>query len=159
MFAKPWLRIGVNVATGDDDPADGDHDTFFNVLPTNHIYYGFADQLAFQNLWNSFVQLRLAPHPMLALNLFVHQFRLLENGRLALRRHRRLRPQVLRLLRRRRRTGYKNVGTEYDVVAIVTPHKAVTIEPASPGSTAAPSSRPPRERDVQFGYVAVELKY
>jgi hypothetical protein len=45
LFAKPWLRVGVNAASGDGDPGDGDHHTFFNLLPTNHIYYGFADQL------------------------------------------------------------------------------------------------------------------
>ncbi len=60
--ARPWLRLGVNAASGDTDPSDSHHGTFFNVLPTNHPYYGFADQLAFQNLVNSFLQLRLAPH-------------------------------------------------------------------------------------------------
>ncbi|HVH07019.1 MAG TPA: alginate export family protein, partial [Myxococcota bacterium] len=34
---KPWLRAGVNYASGDGDPTDGDHQTFFNLLPTNHI--------------------------------------------------------------------------------------------------------------------------
>ena len=66
----------MNAASGDGDPADGDHHTFFNVLPSNHPYYGFADQLAFQNLIDAFLQLRLAPDPRLALNLFVHWFRL-----------------------------------------------------------------------------------
>jgi hypothetical protein len=46
--------------------------TAFNLLPTNHLYYGLADQAAFQNLIKPFVQLRLAPHPKVSLNLFAH---------------------------------------------------------------------------------------
>src|SRR5262249_4204227 len=76
VFAKPWLGAGVNAASGDHDPTDGDHGTFFNMLPTNHLYYGFADQIALQNIVNPFVQLRFTPHPTLALNLFAHWFRL-----------------------------------------------------------------------------------
>jgi hypothetical protein len=158
VFAKPWLRIGVNVATGDDDPLDGDHDTFFNVLPTNHLYYGFADQLAFQNLWNSFVQLRLTPHPMLALNLFVHQFRLLEAddsryaGTGAFDESSFGFPAFAS-------NGFENVGTEYDVVATFTPHKAVTVEAGFAWLDGGAVFRTAAERDVQFGYVSVELRY
>lgn len=157
-FAKPWLRLGVNVATGDDDPADDDHDTFFNVLPTNHLYYGFADQLAFQNLWNSFVQLRLTPHPMLALNLFVHQFRLLERddsryaGTGAF-------DDTVFGYAAPAPNGMKNVGTEYDVVATFTPHKAVTVEAGFAWLDGGAVFRAAAERDVQFGYVSVELRY
>jgi hypothetical protein len=72
--SKPWLRLGVNVATGDDDPTDGDHETFFNLLPTNHLYYGFADRFAFQNLIDLIAQVRLAPHPRVGVNLMAHGF-------------------------------------------------------------------------------------
>jgi hypothetical protein len=75
---QPWLRVGLNAASGDDDPDDGDHRTFFNVLATNHLYYGFADQLAFQNLVDWFLQLRLAPLPRVDVSLFLHQFSLAE---------------------------------------------------------------------------------
>jgi hypothetical protein len=62
LFAKPWLRAGVNAASGDGDPADGEHHTFFNLLPTNHLYSGFADQVEFQNLIDAFLQLKATPH-------------------------------------------------------------------------------------------------
>jgi hypothetical protein len=158
VFAKPWLRIGVNAATGDSDPDDGDHSTFFNVLPTNHLYYGFADQLAFQNLWNPFVQLRLTPHPMLALNLFVHQFRLMEDddsryaGTGAFDGEAFGFPSFAS-------NGHRNVGNEYDVVATFTPHKAVTIEAGFAWLDGQAVFRTAAERDVQFGYVSVELRY
>lgn len=73
-WGEPWLRLGVDFASGDDSPSDGDHGTFFNVLPTNHPYYGYIDQQAFSNLVDLLVQFRLAPLPKLGLELFFHQF-------------------------------------------------------------------------------------
>jgi nitrite reductase (NADH) large subunit len=158
LFAKPWLRLGVNVASGDGDPGDGDHTTFFNMLPTNHLYYGFADQLSFQNLTNPFLQLRLAPHPMVAINFFVHWFELTNSDDM-----------------RYAGTGAydktsfgfpafpsggrRHVGIEYDVVATFTPHRTTTIEvgfshlDGGAMFSAAPS------RDVQFIYTSIELRY
>ena len=74
IWAKPWLRTGVNFATGDEDPGDGDRNTFFNILPTNHLYYGYADALAFSNLIDLLVQLKLSPLPKLGVELTFHQF-------------------------------------------------------------------------------------
>jgi hypothetical protein len=74
VYGKPWFRLGVNVASGDDDPDDGDSTTFFNMLPTNHLYYGFADQLAFQNLVDWFAQIMFWPHEKVLVNLMFHQF-------------------------------------------------------------------------------------
>jgi hypothetical protein len=71
---QPWIRTGVNIASGDGDSSDGDHRTFFNLLPTNHIYYGYADQFAFQNLIDFVLQLRLQPHEKLGLELMYHKF-------------------------------------------------------------------------------------
>jgi hypothetical protein len=62
------------VASGDDDPDDGDSTTFFNMLPTNHLYYGFADQPAFQNLVDWFAQIMFWPHEKVLVNLMFHQF-------------------------------------------------------------------------------------
>ncbi len=74
VWGKPWLRTGVNFATGDSDPDDGDRNTFFNILPTNHLYYGYADALAFSNLIDLMVQLKVSPTPKLGLELVFHQF-------------------------------------------------------------------------------------
>ena len=158
VFATPWLRIGLNVASGDDDPTDGDHDTFFNMLPSNHAYYGFADQLAFQNLWDSFVQLRVTPHPMLAVNLFVHQFRLLEHddsryaGTGAY-------DDTAFGFTASSSNGHRNLGTEYDLVATFTPHKAVTLEAGFSWLDGGAVFQSSAERDVEFGFVALELRY
>ena len=74
VWAKPWLRTGVNFASGDSNQDDGNHNTFFNIMPTNHLYYGYADQLAFANLIDLFVQLKLSPIPKLGVELVFHQF-------------------------------------------------------------------------------------
>jgi len=76
---EPWLRTGVNVASGDGNPDDGKHNTFFNLLPTNHLYYGSLDQLAFQNLINWFAQFKFSPIPKVAVNFFVHRFWLMSD--------------------------------------------------------------------------------
>lgn len=73
-WGAPHLRVGVNYASGDDDPSNGTRHTFFNVLPTNHGYYGYLDQFAFQNLIDLLVQLRVQPFDALALELDYHRF-------------------------------------------------------------------------------------
>lgn len=65
----PWLRGGIAYASGDDDAADRDHGTFFNMVPTNHKFYGYQDVVAFQNLTNVYGELRLQPHPKVRLAL------------------------------------------------------------------------------------------
>lgn len=57
----PWLRVGYDRSSGDDDPDDRSHRTFFQVLPTPRIYA----QLPFYNLMNDadfFTELILRPH-------------------------------------------------------------------------------------------------
>jgi hypothetical protein len=64
LWAGPWLRGGVNSGSGDGDPGDGRHGTFFQILPTPRIYAQFP----FYNMMNNqdvFVQALLRPHRML----------------------------------------------------------------------------------------------
>jgi hypothetical protein len=72
---SPWIRAGYFRSTGDGDPFDGDHTTFFQALPTPRIYARFP----FYNLMNNediFVQLRLKPHNRVALRGDAHHLRL-----------------------------------------------------------------------------------
>ncbi|MDP8218587.1 MAG: alginate export family protein [Candidatus Theseobacter exili] len=39
---KPWLRMGFFVSSGDDDPADNEHGTFFQMAPGTRKYNLFA---------------------------------------------------------------------------------------------------------------------
>lgn len=72
---KPWVRGGYFRSTGDGNPADGDHTTFFQLLPTPRVYARFP----FYNLMNiedTFAQLRLKPHERLSLRTDVRHLRL-----------------------------------------------------------------------------------
>jgi hypothetical protein len=76
--ASPWLRIGWDRSSGDDDPSDDDHRTFFQLLPTPRIYA----QLPFYNLMNSsdvFAELTLQPHARVTLRTDYHWLQVTES--------------------------------------------------------------------------------
>ena len=65
---RPWLRAGLFHASGDDDASDGDHGTFFPMLPTVR---RFSQTTAYgtMNLRDVFVQVQARPRPALGLRL------------------------------------------------------------------------------------------
>jgi len=72
---KAWVRGGYFRSTGDGDPTDSRHETFFQVLPTPRVYARFP----FYNLMNNedvFAQLQLKPHARLSLRADAHRLRL-----------------------------------------------------------------------------------
>jgi len=74
LWAKPWFRLGFNWASGDGNLDDDERNTFFNILPTNHLYYGYTDQLAFQNLADLLLQVKLIPLEKLGVEITYHRF-------------------------------------------------------------------------------------
>ncbi len=73
----PWFRAGYNRSSGDDDPGDGEHRTFFQVMPTARIYAQFP----FYNLMNNedvFVQLIANPFTRVSVRADYHWLRLTE---------------------------------------------------------------------------------
>jgi hypothetical protein len=73
----PWLRLGFFRGSGDGDPGDGDHDTFFQVLPTPRPYarFPFYD---FSNTTEVFATASLRPHPAIGMRAGAHRIRLSE---------------------------------------------------------------------------------
>jgi hypothetical protein len=49
------IRAGYAHSTGNDNPADDNHRSFYNLLPTNHKFYGSMDYSAFSNLRDVYV--------------------------------------------------------------------------------------------------------
>jgi hypothetical protein len=47
---KPWITAGVDYASGDSDPTDGDVETFNHLFPLGHAYLGFIDAVGRQNI-------------------------------------------------------------------------------------------------------------
>jgi hypothetical protein len=72
--AAPWLRIGLDQSSGDQDPRDGTHETFFQILPTARQYAQFP----FYNLMNNqdlFAMLLLRPQRAIFLRTDFHWLR------------------------------------------------------------------------------------
>lgn len=77
--AAPWLRIGWNRSSGDADPFDATHGSFFQILPTARRYA----QLPFFNLMNDddlFAELLLRPLPQMLVRADVHHLALTESA-------------------------------------------------------------------------------
>lgn len=75
VASSPWLRGGFFRATGDNNPLDNKHNTFFQLLPTPRGYARFP----FYNLMNSkdqFVQLMDKPTKRVALRSDFHWLQL-----------------------------------------------------------------------------------
>jgi hypothetical protein len=58
---KPRLALGFDYASGDDNPNDKEHNTFVNLYPTNHKFYGAMDFLSWQNLIDPYFKASIAP--------------------------------------------------------------------------------------------------
>jgi len=72
---KPWLRGGYNVGSGDGNPNDSTHGSFFQALPTPRPFARFP----FFNMMNTqdrFASLILRPHPKVTLSSEFHSIRL-----------------------------------------------------------------------------------
>ena len=76
---KPWLRIGYNRSSGDDDPNDSDHDTFFQMLPTARVY-SFSTFYNLMNNEDAFFQLMLRPLKGLVWRTDFHYIRVSEKN-------------------------------------------------------------------------------
>lgn len=63
---QPWLRVGAQHASGDDDSHDDRHRTFFPMLPTSPPS-GLAGAFAQMNLRETFAQIRVRPHARVGL--------------------------------------------------------------------------------------------
>ncbi|MFZ4794328.1 MAG: alginate export family protein [Blastocatellia bacterium] len=74
-ITKPWIRGGYFRSTGDNDPNDGRHETFFQALPTPRIYARFP-LFNSMNLGDASLQFRIKPHSRLALRTDLHELRL-----------------------------------------------------------------------------------
>jgi hypothetical protein len=57
---KPWLRAGYNLSSGDSDPADESHGTFYPMLPTARLYSPSILYTA-MNLEDIFLSLAIKP--------------------------------------------------------------------------------------------------
>ena len=77
LWARPWARLGFFRGSGDPDPKDDVHETFFQMLPTGRQYAQFP----FYNMMNNqdtFAQLVLQPCRSLGVRSDFHWLRVVE---------------------------------------------------------------------------------
>jgi len=74
FWATPRLGIGYNYSSGDSNPFDDQHETFDNLFPTNHKFYGYMDFVSLQNISDIHASLTLQPTKKLTLELAGHGF-------------------------------------------------------------------------------------
>jgi hypothetical protein len=71
---KPRLALEYNFATGDENPADGESQSFQNLFPGNHVLYGHMDVFGWRNLHNLRAQVNVKPLKTLDIELSYHAF-------------------------------------------------------------------------------------
>jgi hypothetical protein len=158
IWGKPWLRIGVNWASGDGNLDDKNRGTFFNVLPTNHLYYGYTDQLAFQNLTDLLLQLKLTPVEKLGVELTYHRFWLDEGADFRWAGTGAFSRSSLGYVRGAS-NGSTDVGQELDILVTYPVNRWLSVlggySKLWGGDVFATSAN----SDVDFGYLQVQVKY
>jgi len=68
---KPWLRFGYTLGSGDGNPKDGTHSTFFQILPTPRLY-AFFPFFNMMNVNDAMAQLLLSPLPPIEVQTSLH---------------------------------------------------------------------------------------
>ena len=68
---RPWIRGGYYYSSGDGNPSDGTHGTFFAILPTPRIYARFPFFNSMNNT-DAFVEVMLRPGKALTIRSDVH---------------------------------------------------------------------------------------
>ncbi|HSE49053.1 MAG TPA: alginate export family protein [Terriglobales bacterium] len=156
---KPWLRAGWNRSSGDDDPADASHRTFFQVLPTPRIYARFP----FFNLMNTddlFAELVLRPHARLTVRSDVHSLRLASSKDLWYQGGGAY-DQFVFGYAGRPSGGNTSLATLFDVSADVTVSKNITVTGyfADAEGKQVISQIYPADRSARFGYLEFNYRF
>jgi hypothetical protein len=77
---KPRVGFEFDRASGDSDPADDKFETFENLFPTNHPFYGFMDYVGWRNMQDIRLSLSVKPTASSGVSLDYHRFSLAEES-------------------------------------------------------------------------------
>jgi hypothetical protein len=156
---KPWLRGGFYWGSGDGNPADGKHETFFQVLPTPRPFARFP----FFNMMNNqdfFGMLTLRPHPKLTASTEFHALRLGATSDLWYQGGGVFQPWTFGYVGRAT-SGNRSLANLYDVSADYRVHPKVTLSGyfGYAQGLATTASIYPKGKDGIFGYVEALYRF
>ncbi len=156
---KPWFRGGYFYSTGDDNPKDGQHGTFFQMLPTPRIYARFP----FYNLMNNqdaFAEVILRPHPKWTIRSDAHFLRLANKNDLWYAGGGAFQPATFGFVGRPS-NGSQSLANVYDLSADyqVNPHVTLTGYYAGATGRAVIRKIYPNGGKSQFGYAELNWKF
>jgi hypothetical protein len=77
---KPRVGFEFDRASGDSDPTDDKFETFENLFPTNHPFYGFMDYVGWRNMQDIRLSLSVKPTASSGVSLDYHRFSLAEES-------------------------------------------------------------------------------
>ena len=150
---RPWIRAGYNYGSGDRNPADGTHGTFFQVLLTPRTYARFP----FFNMMNTrdtFGELILRPAKALSLRTDVHGLRLANSSDLWYTGCGMFQPWTFGFAGRPS-AGHTGLATLFDVSAdySVSAHTAIGAYLGHAAAKSVVQSIYPTARHANFAYV------
>jgi hypothetical protein len=71
---SPRMYLGFDIASGDDDPGNTDAETFNQLFPLGHAYFGYIDVVGRQNIIDLHPGASIKPHKDMKLSLDYHMF-------------------------------------------------------------------------------------
>lgn len=159
-FDVAWLpRLGVeyNYATGDKDPLDGNLETFQNLFPTNHKFYGQMDVFSWQNMHDLGVIVKAQPIKAVTLKAEYHGFWLANTNDVWYRANG---VTAVRPLNALARNASNYAGSEADVTAQWTVNKHLAVEAGySHFFTGDYLADTGAHDDADFGYVQATITF
>jgi hypothetical protein len=155
----PWVRGGFDYASGDGDPNDSAHGTFFQVLPTPRLYARFP----FFNLMNSadtFVEVVLRPTKRVTTRTDVHALRLADGSDLWYQGGGAFQPTTFGYVGQPV-NGRRDLATLYDVSAdvVLTTRMSVTGYYGFAAGGAASATNYPTSNHAALGYAELLVRF
>ena len=154
VWAQPRLYAEYSYASGDTNPRDREDNTFQNLFPSNHRFYGYMDLFSWQNLHNPNIELRFTPLPKVTVQLDGEFFFAATNEDAW------YRSNGLTRVRPIAPNADLYEGAEFDLTLIYQPIKNVSVQAGYSHFAAGDFLQASGRADnADFGYVMLTLTY
>lgn len=153
----PRFAIGYSFGTGDDEPGDREIQTFQNLFPTNHKFYGQMDLFSWQNVHDLEFDFKISPLRNVTLRADYHAFWLESTEDFWYRANG---TATVRPLNLTSRNAGNYVGSEIDFIATWRVNKALELEAGYSHFFAGDYVRDTGPSDdANFGYLQARLMF